>query len=180
MKLNNYQKILGTWGIIITIGYIASWPLLSQPMYLLVLWATVAIIGLGVQVWLGFARDIKSIIIQLVWVGIVLLGLVLTYAELRLGIKLGLHGMASGWFFLVSSGMLITSIIYKFNLSYILLCILYAGVGVGIAFGGLDLQVEIYVAAAAFFVLCMLDAFLEKTKLRTGLTEPVGTANSTK
>ncbi len=179
MKLNNYQKILITWGILLAIGYVLSWSLLSNQMALLILWTFIGSVGLGTQVWLGFAKDIKSILIQLSWVAVVVFGILLTYLELRYGIKLGLHGMVSGWFFMCSTAMLFTAILYRFNLSYILLCVLYAIVGILIAFGGFNLQIELYISAIAFLVLCILDSALDKTKLRSSLAETDKLENKT-
>lgn len=171
MKLNNYQKILITWGVVLAIGYGLSWSILSNQLSLLILWTIVAGVGLSVQVWLGFATDIKTILIQLSWVAVVVFGIVLTYLELRYGLKLGLHGMTSGWFFMCSTVMLFTAILYKFNLSYIILCVLYATVGLVIAFGGFSLQLELYISAVAFLLLCLIDSSLEKTKLRSKISE---------
>jgi len=171
MKLNNYQKILTTWGILLAIGYFLSWSILSNQLGLLILWTFVGSIGLGVQVWLGFATDIKTILIQLSWVAVVVFGIILTYIELRYGLKLGLNGMTSGWFFMCSTVMLFTSILYRLNFSYIILCVLYAIVGLVIAFGGFSLQLELYISAVAFLVLCLIDSALEKTKLRSTLSE---------
>lgn len=171
MKLNNYQKILTTWGVLLAVGYGLSWTLMSNQLGLLILWIAIGSIGLGVQVWLGFGTDIKTILIQLSWVLVVVLGIILTYLELRYGIKLGLHGMTSGWFFMCSTAMLFTAILYRFNLSYIGLCVLYAIVGLLIALGGFSLQLELYISAVAFLVLCLIDSALEKTKLRASLSE---------
>lgn len=171
MKLNNYQKILITWGVLLFIGYMLSWSLLSNQLALLVLWTIIGSIGLGVQVWLGFATEIKTIFIQLAWIAVVVFGIILTYLELRYGLKLGLHGMTSGWFFICSSAMLFTAVLYRFNLSYILLCVLYAIVGLIIAFGGFNLQIELYISAIAFLIICLIDTALEKSKLRSGLSE---------
>lgn len=171
MKLNNYQKILVTWGVLLAIGYFLSWSILSNQLALLILWTAIGSIGLGVQVWLGFATDVKTILIQLAWVAVVVFGIILTYLELRYGLKLGLHGMISGWFFMCSSAMLFTAVLYRFNLSYIILSILYAIVGLIIAFGGFNLQIELYISAITFLILCFIDAVLEKTKLRSSLSE---------
>lgn len=171
MKLNNYQKILITWGVLLFIGYMLSWSLLSNQLALLVLWTIIGSIGLGVQVWLGFVTEIKTIFIQLAWIAVVVFGIILTYLELRYGLKLGLHGMTSGWFFICSSAMLFTAVLYRFNLSYILLCVLYAIVGLIIAFGGFNLQIELYISAIAFLIICLIDTALEKSKLRSGLSE---------
>lgn len=171
MKFNNYQKILTTWGVLLGIGYALSWSMLSNQLGLLILWTIVGSIGLGVQVWLGFATDIKTILIQLSWVAVVVFGILLTYLELRYGLKLGLHGMTSGWFFMCSTVMLFTAILYRFNVSYIILCVLYAIAGLVIAFGGFSLQLELYISAIAFLVLCLIDSSLEKTKLRSTLSE---------
>lgn len=171
MKLNNYQKILITWGILLAIGYVLSWSLLSNQMSLLILWTLIGSVGLGTQVWLGFATDFKTILIQLSWVAVVVFGIILTYLELRYGIKLGLHGMVSGWFFMCSTAMFFTAVLYRFNISYILLGVLYAIAGLIIAFGGFNLQIELYISAVAFLALCILDSALDKTKLRSSLTE---------
>lgn len=82
MKLNNYQKILITWGVLLFIGYMLSWSLLSNQLALLVLWTIIGSVGLGVQVWLGFATDTKTIFIQLAWIAVVVFGIILTYLEL--------------------------------------------------------------------------------------------------
>lgn len=171
MKLNNYQKILITWGVLLAIGYFLSWPLLSNQLGLLILWAVISCIGLGVQVWLGYATNVKTELIQLSWVAVVVFGITLTYLELKYGLKLGLHGMTSGWFFLSSSAMLFTAILYRFNLSYIILFILYAIVGLVIAFGGFNLQIELYISGVGFLILCLIDTALEKTKLRSTLSD---------
>lgn len=152
-------------------GYILSWSILSSQLGLLILWTCIGCIGLGVQVWLGFATDIKTILIQLAWIGVVMFGIILTYLELKYGLKLGLHGMTSGWFFMCSSVMLFTAFLYRFNISYLILFALYVMVGLIIAFGGFSLQVELYISATAFLVLCLTDSALEKTKLRSTLSE---------
>lgn len=179
MKFNNYQKILITWGVLLAIGYSLSWSILSNQLALLILWTTIGSIGLGVQVWLGFATDLKTILIQLSWIAVVVFGIIFTYLELRYGLKLGLHGMTSGWFFMCSGAMLFTAVLYRFNLSYIILCILYAIAGLIIAFGGFNLQIELYISAVVFLVICLIDSTLERTKLRSGLSETKQLENST-
>lgn len=67
--------------------------------------------------------------------------------------------------------MLFTAVLYRFNLSYILLCVLYEIVGLIIAFGGFNLQIELYISAIAFLIICLIDTALEKSKLRSGLSE---------
>ena len=167
MKLNNYQKILITWGVLLAIGYSISFSLLSNKLALLFLWTIIGVIGLGTQMWLGFVTDIKTILIQLAWIGVVVFGIILTYLELRHGIKIGLHGMSSGWFFMCSGVMLFIALLYKFNISYLILFVLYTIVGLVIAFGGFVLQTELYISAIGFGVICLLDALFENTKLRS-------------
>jgi len=169
--INNYQKLMIVWGILLGVGYGISTSLLANPVGLLVLWTIVIAVGLALQVWWGWPRDTKATLIQLVWIGVILIGAILTYAEMRLGILLGLHGMTSGWFFICSSGMLLTAIIYRLNISYIILFILYGVAGVLVAFSGFGLQVELYLSAVGFFGLCLLDALLEKSAFRTHLAD---------
>jgi len=167
LKLNNYQKILITWGVLLAIGYCVSFNLLSNKLVLLSIWTFIGAIGLGTQVWLGYAKDTKTILIQLAWISVVVFGIIFTYLELRFGIKIGLHGMSSGWFFMCSGVMLFIALLYRFNISYLILFVLYAIVGLIIAFGGFVLQTELYISAAGFGLICLLDALLENTKLRS-------------
>lgn len=167
MKINNYQKIIITWGVLLVFGYSVSFSLVSNKLALLVLWTLISAVGLGTQVWLGYANDIKTVLIQLAWVSVVILGIILTYLELSHGIKVGLHGMLSGWFFMCSGVMLFIALLYKFNISYLILFVLYAIVGLIIAFGGFVLQTELYISAVGFGIICLLDALLENTKLRS-------------
>ena len=111
MKLNNYQKILITWGVLLAIGYCVSFNLLSNKLALLSIWTFIGAIGLGTQVWLGYAKDTKTILIQLAWISVVVFGIIFTYLELRFGIKIGLHGMSSGWFFMCSGAMLFIALL---------------------------------------------------------------------
>lgn len=158
---NRYQKIQLVWAVLLAFGYLASNITLAAPQFLFEIWVLVFIIGLGTQLIFGFPRDPKAVIIQIVWFGIILIGGWLTYLEYTTGLVLGVHGMISGWFFMVSAGMLITAAIYRFNVSYLILFLLYLIVGMVLAFSNLKITAEITISAIAFFVFLIVDIGLE-------------------
>jgi hypothetical protein len=69
--------------------------------------------------------------------------------------------MISGWFFMVATGMFITSAIYRFNISYLVLMVLYILIGLLLAYGGLKMPVETIISGIAFFVLFLVDIGME-------------------
>lgn len=158
---NRYQKIQLTWAVLLTFGYLASNLALAAPQLLLEIWVVVFIVGYGTQLILGFPHDRKATVIQLVWICIYIIGAWITYLEYTTGLSLGVHGMVSGWFFMVSAGMLITAAIYRFNVSYLILFLLYLIIGLLLAFGGLKISAEIIISAIAFFVFIIVDVGLE-------------------
>jgi hypothetical protein len=158
---NRYQKIQIIWAFLILFGYLASYVALAAPQMLLEIWLFVFIVGLGAQLILGFPRDPKAMIIQILWFGIILIGGWLTYLEFTTGLVIGVHGMVSGWFFMIAGGMFITSAIYRFNISYLILVGLYGLVGLLLAYGGFRLPAEIVISAIAFFTFFIVDAGME-------------------
>lgn len=158
---NRYQKIQLIWALLILFGYLASNFALASPQVLLNIWLFVFIVGLGTQIILGFPKGTKAILIQILWFAIILIGGWLTYLEYTSGVMIGVHGMISGWFFMMATGMFITSAIYRFNVSYLILFALYLVVGLLLAYGGLKLPAEIIISAIAFFVLFIVDTGME-------------------
>lgn len=168
---NRYQKIMFVWAILLAFGYLASNIALAAPTMLAEIWLLVLIVGLGAQIVLGFPKDAKAIFLQIVWFGLILVGTWLTYLEYSSGIKIGIHGMVSGWFFMVAAGMLITSAIYRFNLSYLVLVALYSIVGLILAYSGFTVPTELIISAVAFFFFCIIDAGLEWSVWRRHLAD---------
>lgn len=168
---NHYQKIMFVWAILLAFGYLASNIALAAPTMLAEIWLLVLIVGLGAQIILGFPKDAKAIFLQIVWFGLILVGTWLTYLEYSSGIKIGIHGMVSGWFFMVAAGMLITSAIYRFNLSYLVLVTLYSIVGLILAYSGFTVPTELILSAVAFFFFCIIDAGLEWSVWRRHLAD---------
>lgn len=168
---NRYQKIMFIWAILLAFGYLASNVALAAPTMLVEIWLFVLIIGLGAQLILGFPKDAKAIFLQIVWFGLILVGTWLTYLEYSSGIKIGIHGMVSGWFFMIAGGMFITSAIYRFNLSYLILCALYAVIGLILAFGGFTIPTELIISAIVFFLFNIVDAALEWSVWRRQLAD---------
>lgn len=168
---NRYQKIMFVWAILLAFGYLASNIALAAPTMLAEIWLLVLIVGLGAQIILGFPKDAKAIFLQIVWFGLILVGTWLTYLEYSSGIKIGIHGMVSGWFFMVAAGMLITSAIYRFNLSYLVLVTLYSIVGLILAYSGFTVPTELILSAVAFFFFCIIDAGLEWSVWRRHLAD---------
>lgn len=158
---NRYQKIMIIWAILLAFGYLASNIALAAPTVLLEIWLVVFVIGLGAQLILGWPRDPRAIIVQILWFGLIIIGGWLTYLEYSTGLVLGVHGMISGWFFMVAAGMLITAGIYRFNISYLILFVLYAIVGLILAYSGLKIGPELIISAIAFFVFLIVDAGME-------------------
>ncbi len=168
---NRYQKIMFIWAILLAFGYLASNVALAAPTMLVEIWLFVLIIGLGAQLILGFPKDAKAIFLQIVWFGLILVGTWLTYLEYSSGIKIGIHGMVSGWFFMIAGGMFITSAIYRFNLSYLILCALYSVIGLILAFGGFTIPTELIISAIVFFLFNIVDAALEWSVWRRQLAD---------
>ncbi len=168
---NKYQKIMFIWAVLLAFGYLVSNIALAAPSVLVEIWLFVLIIGLGAQLILGFPRDAKAIFLQIVWFGLIIIGTWLTYLEYSGGIKIGIHGMVSGWFFMVAGGMLVTAAIYRFNISYLILVALYSIMGLILAFGGFNIVTELIVSAIAFFLFVMIDAALEWSVWRRHLAD---------
>lgn len=168
---NQYQKIMLIWAVLLAFGYLASNIALAAPSVLVEIWLFVFIIGLGAQIILGFPKDAKAIFLQILWFGLIFIGGWLTYLEYSSGIKIGIHGMISGWFFMVSGGMLITAGIYRFNISYLILFALYALVGLILAYSGFTVPTELIISAIAFFFFIIVDAALEWSVWRRHLAD---------
>lgn len=168
---NRYQKIMIIWAVLLAFGYLASSIALAAPSILVEIWLFVFIIGLGAQIILGFPKDAKAIFLQIVWFGLILVGAWLTYLEYSNGIKLGIHGMTSGWFFMVAGGMLATAAIYRFNISYLILFALYTVIGLILAYGGFTIPTELIISAIAFFFFFIIDAGLEWSVWRRHLAD---------
>ncbi len=168
---NKYQKIMLIWAILLAFGYLASNIALAAPTILAEIWLFVFVIGLGAQIIMGVPRDAKAIFLQIFWFGLIIIGGWLTYLEYSSGIKIGIHGMTSGWFFMVAGGMLITSAAYRFNISYLILVALYSILGLILAFGGFNITTELIISAIAFFFFIMIDAALEWSVWRRHLAD---------
>ena len=158
---NRYQKVMLVWAVLVLIGYLASSFYMGAPNMLVSIWLLVLLIGLSVQLILGYPKKSKTVIAQIVWFGIILIGSYLTFLEYSSGTVIGIHGMLSGWFFLVALGMLITSAIYRFNISYLILFALYAVVGLILAYSGLKINIEIIISGFVFFILFLVDIGME-------------------
>lgn len=171
IKFSNYQKIMFAWGLVVFVAYICSNIALSAPTLVFNIWLFGIIIGLGVQLLLGFGKDFKTLLLQALWILIVLAAAVLTYIEYIGVVKVGIAGMMSGWFFMCAGGMFITSLIYKFNVSYLILTGLYGIIGLYLAYSTMVIPQKINVSAVAFLVLFIVDAALEYSSWRKNLAD---------
>jgi hypothetical protein len=164
MKLNNYQKVLAAWGIILLVGYILSVWLFQNITYFFAMWFALTIIGLLVQFKFGGFKEKSSKWIQGLWIVVILGGIVLNIFEYMGTIPLFGGNPMIGWPLAMIFAYGVIAIIYKLNVSYLLLALLY------LVFAGVfmitDFNLGLIVSGIFFLVLCSVDALLEGSALR--------------
>lgn len=171
-NLNNYQKILFTWAITLSLGYFVSVITFQNTVAFFAIWAVLITIALVVQLKLGGFGDNKTKLIQALWLLVIVLpGFVFNYFEYK-GLAPVIGNGFAGWPATCAVAMVIIAVIYKFNLSYFLLAGLYAFLALVVYMvSGTDTL--LIISGLGFGIICSIDALLENTKLRKGLaTKP--------
>ncbi len=165
MKLNNYQKILIIWGILLFIGYLLSTVLFSNPILFFGKWFVIGVVGLIVQFKLGGFKSTSTKWIQALWLVVVLGGIFLNIFEYRGVIPLFGGSPFIGWPLAIAFAYLVIAIIYKLNVSYLILTLLYL-VFAAVVFMISNFNLALIVSGTFFLVLCVGDAIMEKSDLR--------------
>jgi len=167
-SLNNYQKILFTWAITLSLGYFISVITFQNTVAFFAIWAVLITIALVVQLKLGGFGDNKTKLIQALWVLVIVLpGFVFNYFEYK-GLVPAIGNGFAGWPATCAVAMLIIAVIYKFNLSYFLLAGLYSLLAL-VVYMMSGTNTLLIISGLGFGIICSIDALLENTKLRKGL-----------
>ena len=168
MKLNNYQKILFSWGGLLLLGYLISIYTFSNTVMFFGIWLLIALIAIVIQIKLGGFGDTKTKLIQGLWILIIIIpGLAFNYFEYT-GVAPVIGNGFVGWPATCAVGMVIVAIVYRFNLSYLILAALYA-VLAGLVYIMGDFTTLLIVSGVGFAVTCSIDALMENTGLRKTL-----------
>ena len=161
MQINNYQKAVGSWGILIFIGYIAQ-NILHKYNLVIIRWSIIIAIALFIQIFLLWNDDRVSFGTQITWIVISIIGGALTYflwsGSIMTDLKINVF-----WFIIVSIGMGVTLILTK-NISYLILLGLY--IISAIIFQVFDFDNDLIYAGLIFLILGFVDVFLESSPLR--------------
>lgn len=170
MKINNYQKILFSWGGLLLLGYVISIYTFTNTPLFFGLWAILAAVAIAVQIMLGGFADTKTKLIQALWILIIVIpGIAFNYLEYTHAVPVIGNGFA-GWPATCAVGMIIVAIIYRFNLSYFLLAGLYAILAI-VVYAMSDFTTLLIISGVGFAIICSVDALLENTKLRKSLSD---------
>ena len=168
MKLNNYQKILFSWGGLLLLGYLISIYTFSNMVVFFGAWAVIAAIAIIIQIKLGGFGDTKTKLIQALWILIIVIpGLVFNYFE-YIGVAPVIGNGFVGWPATCAVGMVIVALFYRLNISYFILAVLYA-VLAGLVYVMGDFTTLLIVSGVGFAVICSVDALMENTSLRKTL-----------
>ena len=160
-KLNNYQKVILSWGSLVFLGHIITYYATSTTI-LLVSWTVVIAIAVFVQVMLMWYEKKVGILTHLTWLFVVITGSVLTYM-IYFGRIYASIQMTAMWFLVCTVGMLITAYLQK-NSSYVLLAVFYLMTAVMFQF--LIGHDDIILSGVMFLFLSILDTVLEYSPLR--------------
>ena len=156
MKINNYQKSVLSWGILIFLGYVFQ--SIAHKYNLVILsWTLFIGIALFVQIILLWSNDKVSINTNILWIIISIIGGIITYV-LWAGIITTDFKINVFWFLIVSIGMVGTYVMTRNN-RYIMLCIIYALTAV--IFQILNFDNDLIYVGISFLVLSILDFYLE-------------------
>lgn len=168
MKLNNYQKILFSWGGLLLLGYLISIYTFTNSVIFFGIWVVLAAIAIAIQIKLGGFGDTKVKLVQALWILIIVVpGIAFNYLEYTHAVPVIGNGFA-GWPATCAVGMVIVAIIYKFNISYLLLAVLYA-IMAGVVYMLSNFTTLLIVSGVGFAIICSVDALLEITPLRKSL-----------
>lgn len=166
MKLNNYQRIMLVWAGLVSVGYVASIWLFESMVAFFAIWFVVGVVGVAVEYKLGGTKDKKAKLSQIVWAIIVLGGIFLNIFERTGTIPLFGDNMFIGWPLACSFGMLVTALIYRLNVSYLILMVGYIGFAVMMYFVVKGFNTSLFVSALLFAALLLVDAGFEGTPFR--------------
>jgi len=171
-SLNNYQKILFTWAISLSLGYFISVITFQNTVSFFAIWAVLITIALVVQLKLGGFGDNKIKLIQALWLLVIVLpGFVFNYFEYK-GLAPVIGNGFVGWPATCAVAMVIIAVIYKFNLSYLLLAGLYSLLAL-VVYMMSGTNTLLIISGLGFGIICSIDALLENTKLRKGLATKI-------
>ena len=166
MKLNNYQRIMLVWAGLVSVGYVASIWLFDSMIVFFALWFVVGVVGVAVEYKLGGTKDKKARISQIVWAIVVLGGIFLNIFERTGTIPVFGDNMFIGWPLACSFGMLVTAVIYRFNVSYLILTVGYIGFAAMMYFIVKGFNTSLFVSALLFAALFLVDAGFEGMPFR--------------
>lgn len=167
IKLNNYQKVILTWGVLVLLGHILSKIFYENKLVLLVVWTVILSTALFVQVALMWTEKQRDYITHCLWLLVGIIGSFLTYVILMRNVFDWIL-VSSMWFFLCAVSMILTAYFQR-NQSYILLAIFY--LLTALMFQFLIGKDEIILSGIMFLFLSIIDSMLEYSSLRYGIAE---------
>lgn len=152
-----HQRSMMIWGILLLSGYLMSFYYLDNQGWLLISWASIGLVAIATKYILRTMHPTKrNRTIDLLWYGLIGLGLILSYLEYIRGVNLPIT-MLNGWFYLGAIGYFATAYVtrkrYCRSLGVLYLC---AGASLYLV----DLNHAILLSGLYFFMLCMFDAGL--------------------
>ncbi len=165
MKLSAYQKILFTWAGLLLLGYLASIWLFTHIIVFFAMWFAIGLVGLGIQLKIGGLGSNHVKLIQLLWLIIILGGISLNIFEYTGAIPLFGGNPLIGWPIAIGFGYGVIAVLYRLNLSYILLAGLCAGFA-GLVFVIQDFTTGLIVSGVMFAIICSVDGLMENTSIR--------------
>lgn len=156
MKLNNYKLSLLSWGILIFLGYILQL-VIRTPETVILTWTAVTALALFIQIFLTWSSDRKTMLLQIIWIFICVLGGILTYFLWFNIFSVSIH-INAFWMILLASGMCVTAFTTRVK-KYFFFTVIYAIAA--IIFQFTDISDSLILAGGLIGALCVVDAFIE-------------------